>query len=378
MQYTTLGRTGLKVSRLGFGAMRLPMVGEDDDKTIDREKAIPMIHTAFEAGVNYIDTAVGYCNRDSQRVVGEALKGWREKIVVSTKNHYFGEDEKEWWQNLEDSLERLDIDSIDIYNTHGVSAEKLESAVKPRVLTWLTKAKNQGLIKHICTSFHDNLDGLMKVIDSGIYDSITLQYNMLDRSLEDGIAHAHEQGMGVVVMGPVGGGRLGMQNEVLGKIIPGIERIPELAMRFVLSNDNVDIALSGMSTLEQVEENIGTCSDHVTLSPDEQKIIDDQLERLQKAADLNCTGCKYCMPCPNDVDIPRVFSIYNQARVYGLANSARNNYARWTRNQEEGNPRIASACVECGKCEELCPQHIPSIKQLKEAHGFLSSEADKA
>jgi aryl-alcohol dehydrogenase-like predicted oxidoreductase len=103
MQYTTLGKTGLKVSRLGFGAMRLPMIGEDDDKTIDREKAIPMIHTAFEAGVTYIDTAVGYCNKDSQRVVGEALKGWRDKIVVSTKNHYFGEEEKEWWQNLEDS-----------------------------------------------------------------------------------------------------------------------------------------------------------------------------------------------------------------------------------------------------------------------------------
>ncbi len=368
----------MKVSRLGFGAMRLPMVGDDDDKTIDREKAIPMIHTAFEAGVNYIDTAVGYCNRDSQRVVGEALKGWRDKIVVSTKNHYFGEDEKEWWQNLEDSLKRLDIDSIDIYNTHGVSADKLEEAVKPRVLAWLTKARDQGLIKHICTSFHDNLEGLIKIIDSGIYDSITLQYNMLDRSLEDGIAHAHEQGMGVVVMGPVGGGRLGMQNEVLGKIIPGIERIPELAMRFVLCNENVDIALSGMSTMEQVEENIKTCADDVTLSRDEQQIIDDQLERLQKAADLYCTGCKYCMPCPNDVDIPRVFSIYNQARVYGLANSARNNYARWTRNQEEGKPRIASACVECGKCEELCPQHIPIIKQLKEAHGFLSSEADKA
>lgn len=329
-----------------------------------------MIHTAFEAGVTYIDTAVGYCNQDSQRVVGEALKGWRDKIVVSTKNHYFGENEKEWWQNLEDSLARLDISCIDIYNTHGVSAEKLENSVKPRILGWLTKAKDQGMIKHICTSFHDNNDALIKVVDSGIYDCITIQYNMLDRQLECGIAHAHAKGMGVVVMGPVGGGRLGTQNGVFESMIPSVKRIPELAMRFVLCNPNVDIALSGMSTMEQVQENIQTCSDELALSPDEQKIIDDQLERLKKAADLYCTGCKYCMPCPNGVDIPRAFNIYNEARVYGLADDAKKKYARWTKNQE--NTKIASECVECGKCEELCPQHIPIIKQLKEAHAYLS------
>ncbi len=117
MQYTTLGNTGLEVSRLGFGAMRLPMQGE----TIDRELAIPMIHRAFERGVTYIDTAVGYCNQDSQRVVGEALKGWRDKVVLSTKNHCFEANEKAWWTHLEDSLERLDVETIDIYNTHGIN-----------------------------------------------------------------------------------------------------------------------------------------------------------------------------------------------------------------------------------------------------------------
>ena len=370
MQYTTLGRTGLKVSRLGFGAMRLPMVGEEADRLIDRSKAIPMIHTAFEAGVTYIDTAVGYCHQDSQRVVGEALKGWREKIVVSTKNHYYGEDEKEWWQNLEDSLERLDIDSIDIYNTHGVTLEKLEQSVKPRILQWLTKAKDQGMIKHICTSFHDSCDALIEIVDSGVYDSVTIQYNMLDRSLEDGIAHAHEKGLGVVVMGPVGGGRLGAQNDVLESLGTSVTRIPELAMRFVLANKNVDIALSGMSTMEQVQENIAACSVGTPLTGEDQKIIDDQLERLKKAADLYCTGCKYCMPCPNKVGIPHVFDMYNQARVYGMNKQSREQYANWAAKQE--NAKIASACVECGECEPKCPQNIPIIKQLKEAHAYLS------
>ena len=370
MQYTTLGKTGLKVSRLGFGAMRLPM--EQGDERIDRSKAIPMIHTAFEAGMNYIDTAVGYCNQDSQRVVGEALKGWRDKIVVSTKNHYYDEEEKQWWQNLEDSLERLDIDCIDIYNTHGVNAKNLEEKVLPRVLKWLTSAKDQGMIKHICTSFHDDCAGLMKVVDSGIYSSVTLQYNMLDRQLEDGIAYAHEKGMGVVVMGPVAGGTLGAQNKVFETLVPGIERIPELAMRFVLCNPNVDIALSGMSTMEQVQENIQTCSDELALSEDDQRIIDDQLERLKKAADLYCTGCKYCLPCPLQIDIPRVFDIYNQGRVYGLDENAREAYARWT--EKQGDSAIASACVECGHCEDLCPQHIPIMEQLKEAHTYLTEK----
>jgi predicted aldo/keto reductase-like oxidoreductase len=368
MQYTTLGKTGLKVSRLGFGAMRLPM--EEGDERIDRSKAIPMIHAAFEAGMNYIDTAVGYCKQDSQRVVGEALKGWRDKIVVSTKNHYYDEDEKQWWQNLEESLERLDIDCIDIYNTHGVNAKNLEEKVLPRVLKWLTSAKDQGMIKHICTSFHDDCAGLMKVVDSGIYSSVTVQYNMLDRQLEDGIAHAHESGMGVVVMGPVAGGRLGQQNEVFGSMVASVDRIPELALRFVLCNENVDVALSGMSTMEQVEENIKVCSDDMTLNTEDQKIINDQLERLKKAADLYCTGCKYCLPCPNKVDIPRAFNIYNQGRVYGMDKQARGNYANWTKNQE--NASIASACVECGECEPKCPQNIPIIKQLQQAHAYLT------
>ena len=375
MQCTTLGKTGLKVSRLGFGAMRLPMEEEDDNKRIDRTKAIPMIHTAFEAGVTYIDTAVGYCNQDSQRVVGEALKGWRDKIVVSTKNPYFDEDEKKWWQNLEDSLERLDIDCIDIYNTHGVNAKELEKKVKPRVLKWLTSAKDQGMITHICTSFHDDCAGLMKVVDSGIYSSVTLQYNMLDRQLEDGMAHAHESGMGVVVMGPVGGGRLGAQNEVFGSMLTSVDRIPELALRFVLCNPNVDIALSGMSTMEQVQENINTCSDDITLADADQKMIDEQLARLKKAADLYCTGCKYCLPCPEKVDIPRVFNMYNQTRVYGMTDRPKKQYANWSNNRD-AKTSVASACVECGKCEELCPQNIPIIKQLKEAHSYLTEGSE--
>jgi predicted aldo/keto reductase-like oxidoreductase len=366
MKYAMLGKTGYKVSRLGFGAMRLPTEGTH----VNRELALPMIRKAFESGVNYIDTAVGYCYEDSQRVVGEALKGWRDKIVVSTKNPEYGTDEKRWWKNLENSLERLQVDYIDIYNTHGVTAKSLEEAVRPRIIKWLTKAKDQGLIKHICTSFHDNNDALRKVIDSGFYEVITLQYNILDRQLEDGIAYAHEKNIGVVVMGPIGGGRLGLSNDVLSGILPGIKRIPELALRFVLANQNVTLAISGMTTMQHVVDNIRVWDEDKALSSSDMKIIGEQIERLKRMADLYCPGCGYCRPCPKDIDIPRIFAMYNNARVYGFLEQTKRDYAAWRAKMPEGGMQ-ADSCIDCGQCEEKCPQKIPIRKQLKEAHEAL-------
>ena len=367
MQYTTLGKTGLKVSRLGFGAMRLPM----KEERVDRELAIPMLHRAFEGGLNYVDSAVGYCNQDSQRAVGDALKGWREKVVVSTKNPYYGESEKEWWQNLEDSLERLQVDYIDIYNTHGVNWKRFTESVEPRIGKWLTAARDQGLIKHIGSSFHDDGEALTKIVEAGFYESITLQYNMLDRKLEEAIAYAREKEVGIVVMGPVAGGRLGTPNEAFAHLVPGIERIPELALRFVLSNPNVTLALSGMGSMQQVEENLKVTSNDRTLDGDELLLIDAQLERLKKMADTYCTGCGYCLPCPESVDIPKIFKLYNDARVYGFEENSRKKYADWL-NDPSSDSLPADACAECAACEEECPQKIPIRQQLKEAHAFLN------
>jgi len=327
-----------------------------------------MFHRAFEAGVNYVDSAVGYCNRDSQRAVGEAVKSWgREKIIVSTKNPYYGEEEKDWWQNLEDSLERLQVSFIDIYNHHGMRWERYTEHIEPRMAKWMRKAKEQGLIKHICCSFHDNNEALRKLVDTGYVESITLQYNLLDRGLEDGIAYAHEKGLGVVVMGPVGGGRLGADSEVLAQLAPGIARVPELALRFVLSNPNVSLALSGMSTMQQVEENLATAADAAPLTEEQLAAIAEHLERLRGMAELYCSGCGYCQPCAHEVRIPDVFGLYNIGRVYGLWDVARSRYARAV---ERG--RGANLCLECGECEEKCPQKLPIRAQLKEAHAALS------
>jgi predicted aldo/keto reductase-like oxidoreductase len=373
MIYRTLGRTGLTVSQLGFGAMRLPMLDVDGEPRVNRELAIPMIHRAFEVGVTYIDTAVGYCHQDSQRVVGEALKGWRDKVVVSTKNPNYGADEAEWWTNLENSLERLQVDYIDIYNHHGLNWNAWTNEVEPRLSKWMQKAKDQGLIRHVCCSFHDTNESLMKIVDTGYPSVITLQYNMLDRSLEEGIAHAHAKGIGIVAMGPVGGGRLGADSTVLESLIPGIARVPELALRFVLANPHVSVALSGMSTLQHVEENLATCSDATSLCDADKTAIEEHLMRMRTMAELYCSGCGYCLPCPREVKIPDIFRAYNMGRVYGLWEHAQNSYAAIGTNQWNQGAK-ADACVECGECEPKCPQKLEIRRQLAEAHAALKRE----
>lgn len=370
MQYRTLGSTGLKVSLLGFGAMRLPMKKTERGDVVDRDLAIPMIHEAFKAGVNYIDTAVGYCNSDSQRAVGEALQGWRDRIIVSTKNPYYGDSEAEWRKNLEDSLERLRVDRIDIYNHHGIRWSTYQDAIEPRLGKWMRKARDEGLIGHICVSFHDGNEALRKVVDTGYPEVITLQYNMLDRSLEDGIAYAHSRGIGIVVMGPVGGGRLGYATDVMKSMVPGSAAMPELALRFVFSNPNISAAISGMSTMDQVRENLATASDGKTLSDGDRKRLEEHLGKLRALADLYCTGCGYCKPCPKNVDIPGIFDAYNQGRVYGYWQRAHDWYAWYSSDSSRGT---AETCAECGECEKKCPQKIPVIKQLKEAHAALKA-----
>jgi len=359
MRYTILGKTGLRVSRLGFGCMRLPMTGEQ----VDRELAIPMLQRAVELGVNYFDTAVGYCHGDSQRVLGEAMEGIRDRVVISTKNpHYDKKDERGWWKNLEDSLKRLRTDYIDIYNFHGLNWRAFTDHVAGAdgQIQWMLRAKEQGLIRHICHSFHDNAENLKKLASTGLFECVTLQYNLLDRSNEPAFGHvASKCGMGIVVMGPVGGGRLGEASDEIRRITPGARTVPEVALRFVLANPYVSVALSGMSTIGQLEENAVVASRKTPLSAGEKRRVAGVLRRFRKLADLYCTGCNYCMPCPRGVNIPGNFTALNYDRVYGLKQEAKRQYAHLASGR-------ASYCVACGRCMSKCPQKIDIIGQLRD------------
>lgn len=374
MQYRVMGNTGVKISTLGFGAMRLPQIETDGKTLYDYEESIRIIHKAFELGVNYIDTAPYYCNGESEIIVGKALKGWRDKVYLSTKNPIEDDSGVHYRERLEKSLKKLDTEYIDFYHMWGINWETFEQKinVKDGPLSQAIKAKNEGLIKHISFSFHDKPENMIRLIDTGCFETVLCQYNMLDRGNEDAIAYAHQKGLGVVVMGPVGGGRLGAPSDVIKKLIPGgAKSSAELALRFVMSNPDVTCALSGMGNMSMVEENAGIASNEQKLSASEINAINAAMEQNKKLSELYCTGCNYCMPCPQEVNIPLNFQLMNYHRVYDLTEYAKGEYKKigtveWMKGKN------AEGCIECGLCEEKCPQKIEIRKQLRETAKTLA------
>ena len=375
MLYREFGNTGISMSALGFGAMRLPMLETGDGNIVDEGKAIPIIHRAFELGVNYIDTAPYYCDKQSEITVGKALKGWRGKIYLSTKNPIEDASGDHWRERLENSLKNLDTDYIDFYHLWGIGLEsfKKDIDIPGGPIEAAQKAKNEGLIKHLSFSFHDKPENFAPIADSGYFSSVLMQYNLLDRSNEKNIDYAKEKGMGVVIMGPVGGGRLGAPSQMIAGLLKEKSKSSaETALRFVLSNPNVNVALSGMNTIEMVEENarIASISGHLTDA--ERGRILSMMDEHKKLAELYCTGCNYCQPCPQDINISYLFELMNYHRVYGLTEHARAVYKETSEGKNWVKTKMPDACAECGACESKCPQRIGIIRQLKETHLALS------
>jgi predicted aldo/keto reductase-like oxidoreductase len=383
MQFVEFGKTGAKVSRLGMGCMRLPSYEKDGKTVFDEEKGIALIHRAIELEVNYFDTAPYYCDKQSEIILGKALKGGkRDKVWVSTKNPIENDSGDDYEKRLESTLKNLQTDHIDFYHFWGISLDQFLTKVlaKDGPYERAKKLKAQGVIKHISFSFHDKdagkkeSDNLKEILKrgEGVLETLLCQYNLLDRDKEPGIALAHEMGLGTVIMGPVGGGRLGAPSKVIRDLMSGkIESTAEMALRFVLTNQNVNIALSGVSTIEQLEENAKVASNASPLSASEISQIENMMKENERLAGLYCTGCKYCMPCPQNINIPEIFTMMNYHRVYKLTEFAKKNYSEIGKNPWM-NYENASKCVECGICETKCPQSLPIREQLKETHKVLA------
>jgi predicted aldo/keto reductase-like oxidoreductase len=375
MNYTVFGNTGVKVSALGFGAMRLPMKEVDGKKIVDEDMAVPLMRKAFDMGVNYVDSAPLYCETLSEVAVGKALKGYRDKVYLSTKNPVEDDSGDHWTERLEKSLKKLDVDYIDFYHFWGISLSSFKSwqGLKYGPLEAAHKAKEQGLIKHISFSYHDSADNYKPIVDSGHFESTLVQYNLLDRSNEENIAYAKSKGLGVVVMGPVGGGRLGAPSEKIQGLLKNKSvSTAEMALRFVLANGNINIALSGMGNLQMLEENAEIASRTGHLTEDEILHIKAMMEENKNLAKLYCTGCNYCKPCPQGIDIPYLFEIMNRYRVYELKEHAKSAYNEIIKGLSWIKSADASKCVKCGACETKCPQKLPVIKQLEETHTALA------
>ena len=376
MQYRNFTKDNIKVSVLGFGCMRFPILDNDSSK-IDEEKTIEMLRYAIDNGVNYIDTAYNYHQGNSEYVVGKALKdGYREKVYLATKLPVWKVESYEDFNDLlDEQLKKLDTDYIDFYLMHALNKERWDKIKNLGVLRFADEAKKSGKVKYIGFSFHDELDVFKEIIDSYDWDFCQIQLNYVDRDYqagEEGLKYAYNKGISVVIMEPIKGGKLTNPSEEIKSIWDSYEekRTPaEWALRWVLNHREVSVVLSGMNNIEQVKENIKTVSNAKanSLSEEELKLIDKVTDVYNEKIKVGCTGCEYCLPCEQGVSIPDIFQIYNDLYAFGTEENSKKAYSSFI---EKGID--ASKCIECGRCEAACPQNIEIIKYLKDAHKILT------
>ena len=375
MLYRKVPKTGEELSILGFGAMRLPMI---DDKTIDEERAIAQIRNSIDNGVNYVDTAWPYHGGQSEGIVGKALKnGYREKVAIADKlPQYIVESREHMDEILDEQLRRLDVDCIDYYLIHAVEGNSWDRSVELGVKDFLDKALESGKIRYAGFSFHGVPEDFKRIVDDYPWTFCQIQYNFLDTENQAGTAgleYAASKDLAVMIMEPLRGGNLsaptppdGVQ-EIFDEA--DVKRAPvEWALRWVWNHPEVTVVLSGMNEEEHIKQNLAIASEAEanSLSKKELEIVGKVAARYKELMQVPCTGCAYCMPCPAGVRIPGCFEIFNSAHMFKeKADQFKFQYAVFFSKEMAGESAYASQCVECGQCEEHCPQHIAIPEQLK-------------
>ena len=369
MQYRTFKKLDREVSLLGMGAMRLP---ETEDGQINEPEAIDIIRSAIDAGVNYVDTAFGYHNGKSEGLVGKALKdGYREKVLLADKMPiWLAKDEDHMKEMFRTQLERLDTDYIDMYLVHSVNKPNWKRIKKLNLMPFLEEMKAAGKIKHIGFSFHDSYELFEEVLDSYPWEFCQIQLNYMDKDIQAGVKGlklAAEKGLSVIIMEPLKGGKLttGIPPTVqeLWNNAP-VKRTPaEWGFKWLANMPEVTLILSGMSSREQLQQNIATVSaaDLNVLSDEERELIDKVSDEYNRLIKYSCTGCEYCLPCPQKLKIPDLIDTLNEWNIYGQNPATKMEYIEWV---PEG--RHASDCISCKACEKKCPQGLPIAQIMKE------------
>ncbi len=367
MKYRSYGNTGEMVSTLGFGCMRLPEVEINGKWYINEDEALPLLFSGYASGINYFDSAPYYCHKNSEHTVGKALKSVRSKVKLTTKLP-FDEVKKtsDMRRILENSLKNMDTPYIDFYHFWGINKASLDVIKTNDLFNEARKAKEEGLIRHLSFSFHDDAENMIDIINAGegIFESVLCQYNLLDRANEKSIAYARKKGLGVAAMGPVAGGRLAAPTELYKKLT-GKDSIAtyELALRFVLGNEDISLALSGIENMDMLEKNLAIANVETYMNNAERYKVGLAMEEIKQFSELYCTGCNYCQPCPKNIVIPKIFNMYTYHNVYGLTYVAKKEFEDYKKNPEKG--AMPDACVDCGICESKCPQHLEIRKELK-------------
>ena len=390
MKYRKMGSLDWSVSVLGFGAMRLPTKQVKDDKTgqvknvVEENEAIKMIRYAIDNGVNYIDTAHPYHGGESEVLVGKALKdGYREKVHLATKLPIWNVKTREDFDEiLYQQIERLQTNP-DIYLFHGLNKERLEKIKNLKLIEKMEQAKAKGLINHIGFSFHDKFEVFKEIIDFYKWDCCQIQFNYLDIDYQagtKGLEYAGAKNIAVIVMEPIRGGKLAIPDNKLGSK-PEIKEVldasnikrtmADWALQFVWNHPQVSVVLSGMSTMQQVVQNVDSANNSAPNSLDDAELstISNLRKAYEKFLVVPCTSCEYCLPCPNDVSIPFILRMLNEMAYWGEPGRQRitffyNYSAKTQKDIEEKKSNgeeitgAATLCIQCGECLEKCPQQI--------------------
>jgi uncharacterized protein len=377
MLYRKLGKTNVNSSVLGFGAMRLPMLGAqggmagfDPNIPIDEAHATKIVEHAVEQGVTYFDTAWGYHGGKSEVFLGKAIKPHRKNVMIATKLPSWNVQKPEDQETLfQEQLQRLGTDYVDFYLVHGLDTKNWAKMKSMGVLEFMDKLRTEGRIRFAGFSFHDEIKVFKDIIDAFNWDMCLLQFNFYDRDYQagrQGISYASSKGVGIVGMEPLRGGKLvdkipAEVQEIWDKA--PVKRTPvEWAMRYVWDFPEIATVLSGCSSLDQIVDHTRIVDQAVanSLTPEEHALIEQVRLAYRKLLKIDCTGCAYCMPCPNGVNIPQNFTLYNDSFLFKGAEMNKFFYTGFLTEEQR-----ASGCSDCGVCVDKCPQHIDIPNDLK-------------
>jgi predicted aldo/keto reductase-like oxidoreductase len=388
MQYRELGKKGFKASILGFGGMRLPLI-RMVNKNIDEKESERLVLYAIENGVNYFDTAYSYHEGTGERVLGSILKRnkCREKIALATKMpcwlvHNYGDFDR----FFNEQLERLQTDHIDFYLLHSLYSETWRTCRDLRVLDWVEKALHDGKIGEIGFSFHDGFGVFKQIIDA--YDSWSfcqIQYNYINENVQAGVQglhYAHDRKIPVIVMEPLLGGLLANPPQDIKRVFEERRTDPvAFAFHWLYGQPEIATVLSGMTTMDMLKQNIRIADTYETGAATDREFLALVQEKYKEYHKIPCTKCNYCMPCPHEVDIPKMFELYNQSMVkpahdgHNRVHFIRDyffNMSKYHYKYHTPYTHRASACTGCRMCESKCPQKIRISEHMPEIDKRLS------
>lgn len=374
MEKRKLEKLGIETSLLGFGCMRLPVT---EQGKINEPEAERMLDQAIAQGVNYIDTAYPYHGGESEPFVGRALKKYdRSSLYLATKLPVWMvhtlDDAKRLFQ---EQLDRLQTDYIDFYLLHALGRERYDDMRKLGVPDWMAQLKEEGKIRYMGFSFHDSYDAFSYILNDREWDFCQIQLNYMDAGEQAGLQGyrlAQEKKVPLVVMEPVKGGSLATYAEDITGVFRSLDpeaSVVSYALRWVGSLPGVKVILSGMTTMEQVQDNLKTFGNFKPLSQKESETIDQIVALIKSRVQNGCTGCRYCMPCPAGVDIPGNFRAWNTYHMY-----QNYNMVKWSWEKELGEEKQAKNCVKCGKCEAACPQKLSIRQDLERVQADLDKK----